>query len=121
MTTISRLTDGSLTPGLYRVLGPPHSIATALDEAGWTSVIIEPASRTREFYAALAAAMHLPDYFGRNLDALWDCLTDLDRPTVLILVDWTRFARARPDRWDSIMNVFADRSRIAPAFAVVLA
>jgi RNAse (barnase) inhibitor barstar len=26
---------------------------------------------------AIAAAMDFPDYFGRNLDALYDCLLDL--------------------------------------------
>ena len=62
-----------------------------------------------------------PDYFGANLDALWDALTDLSRPTAVILDRWTEFARARPARWDSIVAVFAERCERDPPFAVVLA
>ncbi|WP_414717252.1 barstar family protein [Tahibacter sp.] len=28
----------------------------------------------------LAASLDLPPYYGRNLDALWDCLTELRGP-----------------------------------------
>ncbi|MBQ6357428.1 MAG: barstar family protein [Clostridia bacterium] len=33
----------------------------------------------------LAAELRFPAYFGRNLDALHDCLTDIGAPTRLIL------------------------------------
>ena len=36
-------------------------------------------------YDYLAAELRFPDYFGRNLDALHDCLTDVSTPTRLIL------------------------------------
>ena len=36
-------------------------------------------------YDYLTAELALPDYFGRNLDALHDCLTDISTPTRLIL------------------------------------
>lgn len=36
-------------------------------------------------YDYLAAELRFPDYFGRNLDALHDCLTDIGAPTRLIL------------------------------------
>jgi RNAse (barnase) inhibitor barstar len=121
MTDPTRLTDGSLTPGVYRLLGQPDVIDSALARAGWRSVVVPPSSRISEFYAVLSTALQLPDYFGRNLDALWDCLNDLDAPTALILSDWTRLARARPDTWTKIMNVLAERCAITPAFAVVLA
>ena len=36
-------------------------------------------------YDYLAAELRFPAYFGRNLDALHDCLTDIGAPTRLIL------------------------------------
>lgn len=30
---------------------------------------------------ALATSLHFPDWYGRNLDALYDCLTDLQEET----------------------------------------
>ena len=36
-------------------------------------------------YDYLTEELRFPDYFGRNLDALHDCLTDVASPTRLIL------------------------------------
>lgn len=36
-------------------------------------------------YAYLQEELRFPAYFGRNLDALHDCLTDISFPTRLIL------------------------------------
>ena len=38
-----------------------------------------------EIYDYLQTELSFPAYFGRNLDALHDCLTDLSAPTRLIL------------------------------------
>ena len=35
-----------------------------------------------------AKALHFPDWYGNNLDALYDLLTDLEEPTHVILVDY---------------------------------
>ena len=32
----------------------------------------------------LADALNLPDYYGKNLDALYDCLTEIDCDIVLV-------------------------------------
>ena len=115
------LTDGSQTPGIYRVLEPVSTISSVLAGAGWVSRVVPPATTTGEFYRGLAEAMGWPAYFGANLDALWDCLTDLSRPTAVVLERWTDFARARPARWESILAVFIERCQLDPPFAVVLA
>ena len=36
---------------------------------------------SREMHAAIQEGLKLPEYYGKNLDALWDCLTgDLETP-----------------------------------------
>ena len=90
------LVDGSQTPGIYRVLDPVSTMSSALSDAGWVSSVVPPAMTTGQFYRGLADAMGWPGYFGANLDALWDALTDLSQPTAVILERWTEFARARP-------------------------
>ena len=69
----------------------------------------------------MAAAAGFPAYFGANLDAFWDCLTDLTTPTAMILERWWRLARAEPRDFPQILAVLEERTRIAPAFALVLA
>lgn len=36
-----------------------------------------------QVHACLAEAMALPDYYGKNLDALCDCLGEIDAPTCI--------------------------------------
>ena len=40
------------------------------------------------FHTALAEAMGFPAWYGKNLDALHDCLTEIGEETVLRLLHW---------------------------------
>lgn len=42
----------------------------------------------RELHLLLAQALSFPDYYGHNLDALFDCLCSLPGPVRLILQNW---------------------------------
>ena len=42
-------------------------------------------ARREEAHDYLAAVLSLPDYYGRNLDALWDLMTERSQPTRLVL------------------------------------
>lgn len=48
----------------------------------------------------LTEALNLPDYYGRNLDALYDCLTELDETDIQFVhlgeAAGTYFARILP-------------------------
>jgi RNAse (barnase) inhibitor barstar len=83
--------------------------------------VVPPASSTADLYAGLAEALRLPSWFGANLDALWDCLTDLGAPTALVLADWTGYERADPEQASRFLDLFRDRTRSDPPFAVLLA
>jgi hypothetical protein len=55
-------------------------------------------------------ALDLPEWFGRNWDALADCLGDPDwgpaSPGRVILVNgWRHYAKARPDEWETAQEV----------------
>ncbi len=39
-------------------------------------------------HMALQSGLDFPAWYGRNLDALYDCLTDLHQKTCLILLGW---------------------------------
>jgi RNAse (barnase) inhibitor barstar len=68
---------------------------------------------------AIAAAMSFPSTFGRNLDALYDYLTDLSwLPAgrhVLIWVQSDKLKQAEPRTYLSIRSVLSDAQRaLAP-------
>ena len=39
----------------------------------------------------LAKMLNFPAYYGKNLDALYDCLTDVSEETELVLLNWDAF------------------------------
>ena len=61
---------------------------------------------------AIAQALSFPAYFGRNLDALYDCLTDLSwlppGEHVLIWVNSDNLKQAEPRTYQSIRSVLSD-------------
>ncbi|MEU6646501.1 barstar family protein [Saccharomonospora sp. NPDC046836] len=68
---------------------------------------------------AIAAALSFPDYFGRNLDALYDCLTDLSwlpaGEHVLIWIASDVLRRADPKSYLAVHSVLSDAQRaLAP-------
>lgn len=108
-----------LTPGVYRAADAASS-ATALRTTGWDARVVAPARSTPDLYAALAATLDLPAWFGANLDALWDCLADLRAPTALVLAGWDGLARAEPDDARRIAELLAERVRQDPPLVAVL-
>jgi RNAse (barnase) inhibitor barstar len=111
---------GGPTPGVHRVAEPAGPTVRGLREAGWHAVVVSPGASTADFYADLRRALALPDWFGANLDALWDSLADLTAPTALVLTDWAAYASAEPERWRRFLELFAERAGVAPPFAVLL-
>ena len=50
-----------------------------------------------ELHDLLKERLALPGYYGRNLDALFDCLTDIQNRTYLVFSGFRRFYGATGD------------------------
>lgn len=68
----------------------------------------------KAFHQALAKELALPEWYGHNLDALYDCLTELEAPLHLILQHWDRAAAFA----DGFESVFEDAQAEDPDFTV---
>jgi RNAse (barnase) inhibitor barstar len=76
-----------------------------------------------------ARALSLPDWFGRNWDALADSLTDhtvwpgdaVEKGLLVVVRNWRPYAKARPAEWDVAQEVFAEASGREPLLQVALA
>jgi hypothetical protein len=78
------LLTGPLRSGLYEV-GDVVGVGAKLRRAGWHVGYVD-LSDGRAAVAVLGEELGFPDWYGRNLDALADSLTDLTVPTALVAV-----------------------------------
>lgn len=104
--------------GVFRA-GGSDDLAARLATAGWSVTALAPFDDMAGFYTEIATRLQFPDYFGRNLDALWDCLRAIKEPTAVI-IPWTGFASADPGSADRLLAVLTERAEAAPPFAVIL-
>ncbi|MER7497312.1 hypothetical protein OQI_37145 [Streptomyces pharetrae CZA14] len=76
-----------------------------------------------------ARALDLPEWFGRNWDALADSLGDhtlwpegaVEAGLLIVVRHWQGYARARPEEWRTAREVFAEAADHTPALSVALA
>jgi ribonuclease inhibitor len=71
----------------------------------------------QEFHKLIKIKMGFPDYYGENLDALWDCLTsEIEQP---ISITWVNFKDSLELLGDDAVNIastFEDASSELPNF-----
>ena len=72
----------------------------------------EAAGSRAGFFTEIARELAFPDYFGRNWDAVYDCLTDLNwlpaEGYVLVFDGFGALARNAPDQWQIGRKVLAE-------------
>ena len=71
----------------------------------------------RDFHEQAAAALGFGEYYGRNLDALWDFLSDTPRPLTLVWKDSAGTRERLGTRFDAIVRVLRaaeDADRLRP-------
>lgn len=100
------------------------TVSRRLGAAGWHVVDLTDVVDELSFHSGIAAALGFPEHYGANLDALWDCLTDLAEPTAVVWNHWPELAVDHPLQWARVLAVLRERATDAPAdspaFAVVL-
>ncbi|CUW27156.1 MULTISPECIES: barstar family protein [Streptomyces] len=77
----------------------------------------------------VARALALPDWFGRNWDALADSLSDhtvwpegaVEQGLLIVVRGWRPYADARPEEWRTAEEVLAEAADRTPALTVLLA
>jgi RNAse (barnase) inhibitor barstar len=78
-------------------------------ERGALAHLVSPVTNRAEALDAIGAALNFPAWYGRNLDALYDCLVDLswqpDGEHVLIWAGHRDLEAADPDGYRAILDV----------------
>ena len=61
-------------------------------------------------YNHIAREFRLPEYFGKNLDALYDMLMDMyvNEDTLIILINFSKMKKSLDEYADKIVAVFED-------------
>lgn len=114
MTMDLRLLLDSGAAGVFRSHGPlPDSaLAAAAHKAIRVLPIHLAAHRDKNaFLLAFAGAAKFPAHFGRNWDAFYDCLLDMDPGgggTLIVLQNASDFARAEPEEFAAAIDTLAD-------------
>ena len=62
-----------------------------------------------EVHLAIGRALDFPDYYGCNLDALWDCLTDIaGEPLQLEIRGFENVEQRAPEAAKSLLKLLSD-------------
>ena len=71
----------------------------------------------RTFHELLCQTLDFPLWYGHNLDALYDCLTDRTEKTLLILQNWD----AAAEYSERFVSTFADAATENEGFTYTIA
>jgi RNAse (barnase) inhibitor barstar len=114
MSGLAGLLVGHVPMGAYRwhAAFPPDDVRRAVEHADWRFGYVDGwvAQTKRELLTALGEALQFPDYYGRNLDALRDCLRDLDGPGVLLWDGWATLARSDEHTFGVVLGLLGATS-----------
>ena len=114
MSGLARVLAGRTPPGVYRwhAAYDVDDVRHTVERAGWRFAQLDgwTGRGAADFHEAIAVALGFPDHYGRNLDALHDCLRDLAGPTVLLWDGWSPLARAEPRTFATVLAILAEHA-----------
>lgn len=122
--TFDSVLSGLVSPGLFSWRGrPDRDLVGEAQSAGWQALGLDTRRVTSfdEFYGEVAEAWVLPEWFGRNLDALFDALADLAvQPTLIVWDGLRELADVDPVQTSAVVDVLRDASEQADALVVIV-
>lgn len=114
MSGLVGLLAGQVPPGvhLWRAALDVVDVAKAVRGAEWNFGYVDgwATSTRREVLDTIGTALGFPGYYGRNLDALADCLADVSADTVLLWDGWGPLASEDERGFGLVLEVLADRT-----------
>ena len=72
----------------------------------------------KKLHEYIAKGLDFPDYYGKNLDALYDCLTDIDEPTALVVMNVPENSDALQGRLEGLLSVFENAADENPKISL---
>lgn len=130
MSGLAGILAGHTAPDVFewQAAFEPSDVAHTVEHAGWSFGYVDGwlAQTKTEFLDAIARALNFPAYYGRNFDALVDCLRDVggvtDNGVVLLWDGWSTLAADDPLAFTTALSVLKERSQADEArpFAVLL-
>ncbi|HEX4103119.1 MAG: barstar family protein [Pseudonocardiaceae bacterium] len=113
---------------MRRLLRYVPDAASALAQARARGALVHqvgPVTSKAEALDAIGAALSFPAWYGRNLDALHDCLLDLSwqpaREHVLVWAGHRQLETADPDAYRAILEVLDTATNPQRPLTIVLA
>ncbi|RNL70389.1 barstar family protein [Streptomyces sp. I6] len=102
--------------------GPLAALFGATPGRNITVLDLHGVTDKQTFMERCAAGLGLPAWFGRNWDALADCLTDLpgEEGTLVLVRRWQEYAAAQPGEWRLAQEVFGHAVDTMPGQLAVL-
>ena len=125
MSGLAGLLAGRHPAGVYRwhAAYDAEEVRHTVEHAGWEFGYVDGwrCADKVGVLTAIGEQLGFPDYYrGRSLDALWDCLTDLAEPTVLLWDGWSTLAREDPETFGKLRGLLAERAALTPPFTTLL-
>ena len=74
-----------------------------------------------ELHKVLKTKLELPEYYGENLDALWDCLTGwIDLPMEVVWINFKRSKEYLGDYAKSLLEIFDEAQKELKGFKIII-
>jgi ribonuclease inhibitor len=78
------------------------------------------ASSLEDVHSILAKNLNFPDHYGNNLDALFDCISELDVPLKIVWKNYSKTKNKLGKKLEQIYNVLLEYSVEEPDFQIKL-